>query len=76
MAVEIATILVLIAGAYALAGIVVGIAFVARGVETLDASARGAGLGFRMVILPAAAGLWPIVLRKWLAARRAARGRP
>jgi hypothetical protein len=71
---EIGTILVLVAGAYVLAGLLVGLAFVARGVGAVDSGARSAGIGFRLVILPGVVALWPIVLRMWIAALRRAGG--
>jgi hypothetical protein len=54
---------------YAAAGVVFGIAFVARGVSRVDEHAAGAGLGFRLIILPGVAALWPVLLRRWIRAR-------
>jgi len=56
---------------YGAIGLVVGAAFVVWGVGRVDPAARGSGWGFRAVILPGAAALWPLVARKWI---RAARG--
>lgn len=69
-----ARIILLLAGAYALVGLLVAIAFAARGVDRVDAGARGAPAGFRLLIIPGAAALWPVVLRWWAraGARRAA----
>ncbi|MBX9736410.1 MAG: hypothetical protein K2X32_05740 [Phycisphaerales bacterium] len=53
----------LLVSLYALIGITVGAAFVARAVDRLDHSAIGAGLMFRLAIFPAAAALWPVTLR-------------
>jgi len=61
---------VVVAGAYLGVGLVFAVAFVARGVDRVDPSARGAGWGFRLLIVPGSAALWP-----WLAARWA-RGAP
>ncbi len=55
--------------AYCAVGLVVGAAFVVRGVQRVDAGARGAPMLFRVLILPGAAALWPVVLRWWLRAR-------
>lgn len=52
---------------YAGLGLLFALPFVARGVDRLDPDARGAGLGFRLLILPATAALWPLLLRRWLA---------
>lgn len=51
--------------AYAAIGIAFGILFVAAVVHRIDPVARGAGFGFRLVILPGAAGLWPLLLIRW-----------
>ena len=54
-------------GLYLGLGLVFALAFVARGLERVDAAARGATLGFRLILLPAAAALWPLLLRRWIA---------
>ncbi|HBY62213.1 MAG TPA: hypothetical protein DEH78_20525 [Solibacterales bacterium] len=54
--------------AYAIAGVLFGVAFVARGAEKIDPAARGASLGFRLLILPGSAALWPLLLVRWLRA--------
>jgi hypothetical protein len=60
-----ATWLVLAAGAYAAIGLVFALAFVARGIERIDPAARGASFGFRLVVLPGAVALWPLLARRW-----------
>ncbi|HEX9800487.1 MAG TPA: hypothetical protein VGC00_10015 [Thermoanaerobaculia bacterium] len=60
-----ATWLVLAAGVYAAAGLVFALAFVARGVERVDPAARGATLGFRLIVLPGVVALWPLLARRW-----------
>jgi hypothetical protein len=52
--------------AYAIIGVLFACAFVVRGVERLDPLAAGTGIGFRLLILPASAALWPLLLRRWL----------
>ena len=54
---------------YAGIGFVFAIAFVARGVSWIDAQAAGAGLGFRLIILPGVTALWPFLLSRWIRAR-------
>jgi hypothetical protein len=61
---------VAVAGVYLAVGVLFALAFAARGVDRIDPSARGAGWGFRLLIVPGSAALWP-----WLAARWA-RGAP
>ena len=72
---------------YAVIGVVFAVAFVVRGVDRVDPVAADGSWGFRVLILPGAAALWPLLLRRWLRAgigsappsednahRRAARG--
>ena len=54
---------------YAAAGVVFAIVFVARGVSRVDEHAAGAGLGFRLIIFPGVAALWPFLLSRWMRAR-------
>ena len=55
----------LLAG-YAGIGLVFAVAFAAAGVPRIDPNARGASFGFRVVIVPGATALWPVLLRRWL----------
>lgn len=55
---------------YAAVGVIFAMVFLTRGVGHVDAGAVGAGVGFRAVILPGVAALWPVMLRKWWRARR------
>jgi len=52
--------------AYAAIGIAFGIFFVVAGVHRIDAAAKGAGAGFRLMILPGVAALWPALLFRWV----------
>jgi hypothetical protein len=52
--------------AYAAAGVLFATAFVTVGVGRIDPAARGAPLGFRVLIFPASAALWPLLVIKWL----------
>jgi hypothetical protein len=54
------------AAVYLLIGLLVGIPFVWRGVERIDAAAVGTSWGFRLTILPGSIGLWPLILRRWI----------
>lgn len=60
----IAQIILATVGLYAAVGLLVGAWFVTRGVERVDAVARGAPWGFRLSILPGTAALWPLLLLK------------
>jgi hypothetical protein len=63
---------VVIAGiaAYAAAGIVTGLAFVLFGVARAPPEPASVTAGARILLLPGAAALWPIVLGRWLNAAR------
>ncbi len=52
--------------AYATVGLLFGLAFVVRGVQEIDPAARGVGWRFRLLILPGAAALWPLLAWRWL----------
>lgn len=54
--------------AYGAVGVLTALWFCWSGVNRVDPSAIPSGLGFRMMIFPAAVGLWPLAL---LLARRA-----
>ena len=61
--------MVLVSIAYAAAGLFFGILFVFRGVQAIDPAAIGAGVGFRLIILPGCTALWPLLLVRWQRAR-------
>lgn len=55
-----------LAMAYAALGVAFAIAFVFYGVERIDPAAKASPLMFRLLILPGAAALWPLLLKRWL----------
>lgn len=57
---------------YMAVGVLFAVAFAWRGAGVVDPAAKRAGLGFRLLILPGSAALWPWVLAKWGRASRAA----
>lgn len=66
----IATAILLAVAVYASLGLMVGLGFVTVGVSRVDHAAADAPWHFRLLILPGAAALWPLVLRWWIAASR------
>ena len=52
--------------AYCLIGLIVGVAFVVKGVKKVDPVSANSGLAFRLLILPGSIALWPVLLRKWI----------
>ena len=53
-------------------GLVFGVFFAMWGAAILDPVAKGAPIGFRILVLPGSAALWPILLSKLLRKRGAA----
>ena len=55
---------------YALAGAVFAAGFVAAGIQRVDRVAENASLGFRLIVLPGVAALWPVLLVRWIRTAR------
>lgn len=51
--------------AYSTSGLLFAAVFVFR-VQRLDSEAQGSGIGFRFLITPGVAALWPLFLSRWL----------
>jgi hypothetical protein len=54
---------------YVAVGLLIGLAFIIFGVARVQPAALT--VGARILLLPGAAALWPLVLRRWLKARGA-----
>lgn len=50
---------------YAVVGILFSIGFAARGVTAIDSAARGTRMPFRLLVMPGAALLWPLLAVRW-----------
>jgi hypothetical protein len=57
-------------GTYAALGAVFAVWFVVAAIGRIDPAARGAGIGFRLIVLPGAAALWPLLLKRCIEASR------
>jgi hypothetical protein len=66
----VAEVILLISLSYLLGGLAVAVPFVLRGVDSVDETARGASIGFRLLILPGTVALWPLMATKWIKAPR------
>jgi len=53
---------------YGLAGAVFALAFVAFGIQRVDPVAEHAPIGFRLIVMPGVAALWPLLLARWVRA--------
>ena len=51
--------------AYGVAGAVFAAAFVTIGIRRVDPAAEHAPLGFRLIVMPGVAALWPLLLVRW-----------
>lgn len=58
-----------IAGGYAVVGAVFAALFVTVGIGRMDPAAQHAPLGFRLIVFPGCAALWPWLLRRWVQSR-------
>ena len=52
-------------GVYLGVGVLFAVPFAFVGAARIDPDAAGATLGFRLLILPGAAALWPVLLVRW-----------
>ena len=53
-------------------GALVAVPFMTFGVSRVIDGARGSSVAFRLLMVPATALLWPLVLRRWMASRAGA----
>jgi hypothetical protein len=58
--------MVWIAEAYLVFGLVFAAAFTLTGAGKLDPAARHSTWGFRLIIIPGAAALWPLLAWRWV----------
>lgn len=50
-------------------GILFAVGFVVWGIERIDPATRGTTFGFRMLLVPGAAALWPLLAVYWRRSR-------
>ncbi len=65
-----AEIIVFLIELYAAAGVAVALAFATMGIGRVLVDAGHVTIGARLLILPAATGLWPYILVRWIRAGR------
>jgi hypothetical protein len=53
---------------YGLAGIAFAGGFVIFGIHRVDPVAEHSTIGFRLIVIPGVAALWPLLLTRWLQA--------
>jgi hypothetical protein len=64
------SIILIIVAVYLAAGFLFAIPFVIKGVTQIDEGAIGSAWGFRLIILPGAIVFWPLLLKKWIKAKK------
>ena len=57
-------------GVYTGIGLLFAIAFLTVGISQVDPDSKGSGVGFRLIILPGVAALWPVLFTRWIAKGR------
>jgi hypothetical protein len=55
---------------YTLAGLLFSAVFVSYGIHRVDPMAWHAPVGFRLIVIPGVAALWPLLLRRWIRSTR------
>ncbi len=60
-----AAIFVTVLTIYLVVGFLVAIPLVVTGIGRFDPAARQGSWGFRLIILPGAIALWPVLARRW-----------
>jgi hypothetical protein len=53
-------------GVYTGIGLLFAIAFLTVGISQVDRDSKGSGVGFRLIILPGGAALWPVLFTRWV----------
>ena len=56
-------------GIYLGMGFLFSLIFLAKGLGKIDETAKGSGIGFKLIILPGVILLWAYLLPKWLKAK-------
>jgi hypothetical protein len=64
MSLALATALVSAFGFYGILGLLYGLYFISYGASRVVPAARGAGIGFALIILPGAVLFWPLLLAR------------
>ena len=62
---ELASLIVAAAGVYGALGLIFAVAFVLVGAARVDPAAERCSVGFKLLILPGCAALWPLLVRRW-----------
>ena len=58
--------LLLLAEVYTTIGLLFAAVFLMTGIKHVDPASTGSSVGFRLIILPGVAALWPLMLKRWI----------
>ena len=58
--------------AYTVLGVLFAIVFVTKGIGRVDPVAQSSKTGFRLIVFPGVAALWPLLFAKWIREGRSA----
>lgn len=61
-----ATLVLTLFGTYLAIGLLFAFPFALKGARVIDPAARSMTWGAKLLIIPGAAALWPLLLRRWL----------
>ena len=57
---------VILLSVYAAFGLLFAVVFLTAGIGHIDPVAKQSGAGFRIIIAPGVAALWPLLLLRWI----------
>ena len=63
-------IILIVVAIYLLLGVFFVIPFLLKGLTKVDEGAHGGTIGFKIIIIPGVIVFWPILLNKWIKAKR------
>jgi hypothetical protein len=63
---QFAELFVVVLAAYAFTSAAFSVVFVLFGIHRVDPVAERSPIGFRLIVMPGVAALWPLLLTRWL----------
>jgi hypothetical protein len=63
-------IILIIVAVYLLLGVLFVVPFLTRGLTKVDDGAHGGTIGFKIIIMPGVIVFWPVLLGKWMKAKK------
>ncbi len=63
--IDVAKFVVGVVGVYLTIGVAFALPFAAVGAGRIDSAAKAGGVSFRLLLIPGAIALWPLLFRRW-----------